>query len=89
MRKAIQALLVELRVGYRTAFLADARLAKPRVGFEKPVIVLAFAHIPLRRPIRRNVAGICLWSIGYGLRPAGAGRRRRRILGLRSVISGC
>ena len=50
--KAVDALLMKLRIVNRPALLAHTRLAERRVVFEQPIILFAFRDVALRRPGR-------------------------------------
>jgi len=49
-RKAVEALLMKLRILNRTALLAYTRLAERRVFLEQPLVLFALHDVALRRP---------------------------------------
>ena len=48
--KALQALVMKLRIGDRAALLTHTRLAERRVCLEQPVVLFALRHVALWRP---------------------------------------
>ena len=60
---------MEFLIRDRTAFFAYAGLTEATIGFEQPVVALAFSDILLRRPVGRRRA---LRAIGYDFGPAGS-----------------
>src|SRR5215813_768556 len=48
--KALQALVMKLRIGDRAALLTHTRLAERRVRLEQPVVLFALRHVALWRP---------------------------------------
>src|SRR5207248_1595057 len=84
--EAVEALLVELRISYRAALLADAGLTEPAVAFQQPVVMLTLDDVPPRGPVRGQGT---LRAVGHDLSVAGVGRGRRRrvsLIGLRGPV---
>ena len=48
--KAVEALLMKLRIGDRTALFAHTRLTERGVFLEQHVVVFTLRHVALRRP---------------------------------------
>src|SRR5260370_25233814 len=64
LRKAIQTLLVKLRIGDRSTLPAHARLSEAAAAFQQAIVPFDFYDVPPRRPLRGRGA---LRSVGHDL----------------------
>jgi len=78
LRKAVQALLVKLLIGYRSAFAAHARLPEGVAAFQQPIVTFTLHYILPRRPVRRGTLRV----VGHvGIAETGRGWLRRIVPG--------